>query len=222
MNGVVVHARQGLRERYRPLQSLLCDSAEPHAVVTGLMGLFAFRTFYVADLDALMGKPRQAAVIESLRKLFPDVVFWIDQGWPEHGLRGFYCPEDKAVTVIGSESLTEDRLPLLERGSGARILSLDFREGELIGPKPLLSRADLWPEQVILMSLARVGSTAGPDFARAEQFRQSHPSHRFIAAGGVRGSSDLHLLEELGLAGVLLASALHSGTLDARSLRRFG
>jgi phosphoribosylformimino-5-aminoimidazole carboxamide ribotide isomerase len=221
MNGLVVHARQGRREKYRPLESPLCRSSEPQAVIEGLLRLHGFRTFYIADLDALMDKGHQAAVLEKLKKAFPGLSFWVDQGWPKHGEGEIFSRDDQVLTVIGSESLSEARLPLLANPGAPFILSLDFRDGELVGPAPLPDRPELWPETVILMSLSHVGGTAGPDFARAERFRHRHPERRFVAAGGVRDTKDLERLEALGLSAVLMASALHSGAVDSRALERY-
>jgi phosphoribosylformimino-5-aminoimidazole carboxamide ribotide isomerase len=221
MNGLAVHAKLGRREHYRPLQSPLCRSSEPEAVIEGLLGLHPFKTVYIADLDALMGKGRQTAVVERLRRAFPEISFWVDQGLSEHGRFGFFSAEDKAMAVIGSESLSEERLPLLAEVRAPFILSLDFRDGQLMGPERLLDRTELWPERIILMSLSHVGGTEGPDFARAEHFIRRHPRRRFVAAGGVRHEEDLLRFEAMGMAAVLMSSALHSGGVDSRVLGRF-
>jgi phosphoribosylformimino-5-aminoimidazole carboxamide ribotide isomerase len=222
MHGQAVHARHGRREHYRPLQSLLCRSAEPQAVVDGLLGLQPFDTIYVADLDALMGKSRQSAVLSRLMRTFPGIRFWVDQGLPDSREWPFFEAEDNAVMVVGSESFSEQSLPLLTDRRASFILSLDFRDGEWLGPDQLPKRPELWPETVILMNLTQVGGTDGPDFGRAKRFKARYPHHRFVAAGGVRGESDLERLAAMGMDAVLMASALHSGAVDARVLGRFG
>ncbi len=105
---------------------------------------------------------------------------------------------------------------------GEFILSLDFMEERLLGEKGLLENPSLWPEKTIIMSLSRVGADEGPDFQRLEAFRATHPGKSLIAAGGVRNADDLKRQEELGVSGVLLASALHSGAVDSRALRNYG
>jgi phosphoribosylformimino-5-aminoimidazole carboxamide ribotide isomerase len=220
MRGQAVHAKRGLRAEYQPLQSPLCRNAEPVAVLEGLLGLYPFDTVYLADLDALMGGPHQTARIEALRRAFPAISFWIDSGlpaWQGASVEGIA----RFRTVIGSESLNDELTALREAGSGPFILSLDFREGGLAGPKALLDQPERWPEQVILMSLARVGSGEGPDFARLEAFVEQHPRHRFTAAGGVRDYGDLERLQAIGATEALVASALHAGRLDRRTLERF-
>jgi phosphoribosylformimino-5-aminoimidazole carboxamide ribotide isomerase len=222
MNGIVVHARQGRRDTYRPLESPLCRNSAPEAVVEGLLGLHGFATFYVADLDALIGKPRQTAILERLKQAFSGLKFWVDQGLRDHEERDNLASDGRVLRVIGSESLTTERLPLLERIGAPFILSLDFDGDGPMGPAELPERPKLWPETVIVMSLPRVGSTAGPDFGRIESLVCRHPERRWVAAGGVRGEKDLERLEALGVGAVLMASALHSGAVDARRLKRYG
>jgi phosphoribosylformimino-5-aminoimidazole carboxamide ribotide isomerase len=99
------------------------------------------------------------------------------------------------------------------------LLSLDFRGAQFQGPARLAEDATLWPARLIVMTLARVGSHAGPDLDRlAEICAKSGNRHEIYAAGGVRGPEDLRLLEQTGMAGVLVASALHEGRIDAKHL----
>ena len=46
----------------------------------------------------------------------------------------------------------------------------------------------LWPERVIVMTLARVGGDAGPDMDRLLQIKRRAPDARLYAAGGLRGA----------------------------------
>ena len=99
------------------------------------------------------------------------------------------------------------------------VLSLDFRGDAFVGDLEVLERAENWPERLIVMTLARVGSGLGPDLARLSQIAETAgPERRVYAAGGLRGADDLDALNDLGLAGVLVASALHDGRLTAMDL----
>jgi phosphoribosylformimino-5-aminoimidazole carboxamide ribotide isomerase len=40
MSGQVVHARRGERDQYRPIQSILCPSAAPEAILQALIENF--------------------------------------------------------------------------------------------------------------------------------------------------------------------------------------
>lgn len=213
MGGLVVHAKRGLRESYRPIASPLCRGSTAHAVIDGLLRLHPFTTLYIADLDALTGSGNHRGLLERLQADYPGLGFWVDQGWS--------APVGRAAPVVGSESLA-GKAGLLAGLGGQFILSLDFMGGRLLGEESLLEDAALWPDTVIAMSLARVGSGEGPDFGRLREIKTRWPEKNLVAAGGVRHGEDLAGLEAAGAAGVLLASALHSGAIGPKVLREFG
>ena len=62
---------------------------------------------------------------------------------------------------------------------------------------------------------ARVGSGAGPDIGRLGEIRAVAGARLVYAAGGVRNGGDLVALQRAGIAGALIASSLHDGTLTA-------
>ena len=77
------------------------------------------------------------------------------------------------------------------------------------------------PSAVIVMTLARVGSGEGPGSANASPRSSPAPDGRRVyAAGGVRHRADIEALHAAGAAGVLIATALHAGTIKAGDLRR--
>ena len=78
--GVVVHARRGERDRYRPIETPLSPTSLPIDVVRGLMSLHPFATLYVADLDAITRQGDNDAVVGALKEAFPRVTFWVDNG----------------------------------------------------------------------------------------------------------------------------------------------
>ena len=215
MGGVVVHARAGQRERYLPLAgSRLCDSSAPEAVVAGLVGLHPFRKLYIADLDAIAKRGGHGRAIAGLATRFPRLEPWVDAGVVDAA--GMAAVERTgARAVLGSESQADARLLA---GAGRAILSLDMRGAERLDPAALFERPELWPEDVIVMTLARVGSGQGPDLEALADVRQRAPGRRIWAAGGVRGIDDLLELRRIGCAGVLVATALHDGRLGAEEL----
>jgi phosphoribosylformimino-5-aminoimidazole carboxamide ribotide isomerase len=70
------------------------------------------------------------------------------------------------------------------------------------------------------MTLARVGSGAGPDTARIAEVRARTAGRLIYAAGGVRDASDLGVLQQLGVAGALVATSLHDGRLSGADIAR--
>jgi phosphoribosylformimino-5-aminoimidazole carboxamide ribotide isomerase len=80
---------------------------------------------------------------------------------------------------------------------------------------------ELWPPRIILMTLDRVGTGAGPDFDALAALVQRARGRAVFAAGGVRGEDDLARLRGIGVAGVLVATALHDGRLSTTAIARF-
>ena len=68
------------------------------------------------------------------------------------------------------------------------------------------------------MTLARVGSGAGPDLTRLAAIQSVAGGRELYAAGGVRDASDLSALKRAGAAGALIATALHDGRLGRADL----
>jgi phosphoribosylformimino-5-aminoimidazole carboxamide ribotide isomerase len=219
MGGLVVHARAGERDRYRPLEhSRVSGSADLTAVVGGLLALHPFRTLYIADLDAIRKQGDHKVQIFKLRQSFPALGLWVDAGFAgECGCRRFLAA-GLGDLVLGSENQSDLRLLELFGEDPRLVLSLDFQGERRLGAADLFARPDRWPERVIAMTLARVGSSGGPDLARLSELRTLAPDRRIYAAGGVRGPEDLRALAELGCAGALVASALHDGRLDGAAI----
>jgi phosphoribosylformimino-5-aminoimidazole carboxamide ribotide isomerase len=113
--------------------------------------------------------------------------------------------------VVGSEAIRDPELmPTLAHVPEERLaLSLDFSGDRFLGPPELLARPGLWPSRLIVMTLGRVGSDAGPDIERLDAISGRAGPRRIFAAGGVRGGEDLLELARRGTAGVLVATALH-------------
>jgi phosphoribosylformimino-5-aminoimidazole carboxamide ribotide isomerase len=219
MGGLVVHARAGARDSYRPLErSVLSDSPEPEAVIQGLLALHPFRTLYIADLDAILKRGDHKPLIRELHEAFPQLHFWVDAGFAgECGCRRF-LDAGLGDLVLGSESQIDLRLLETFKDEPRLVLSLDFKGDKPLGPEALFADPALWPERVIVMTLARVGAGAGPDLERLRAIRGLAPDRLVYAAGGMRDTGDIARLRDLGCAGVLLASALHDGRIDADSL----
>lgn len=212
----VVTAKSGERHAYLPSDTPLCHSSRPQAVVSALLDLYPFDTLYIADLDAICGNGTNHELIHSLHLDHAGVTLWVDNGLMEPDLLcGFARP------VIGTESLSScDELAHLLGSLPSPILSLDYLADRFSGPAGLNRRPDLWPEDVIVMTLSRVGTAAGPDFTQLRQLSQQSPEHRFYAAGGVRNLQDLERLRLSGVSGALLSTALHQGSIDGAAIRR--
>lgn len=157
-----------------------------------------------------------------LRAAFPDVAFWVDAGLSAAAAQDWLSHNSGAL-VLGSESQTsaQDVAALVAQENNRVILSLDFRDDIFLGPKELLLRTQLWPNRVILMTLARVGADAGPDYERLAEIMSRAEDRQIIAAGGVRDGDDLIRLAAMDVSSVLLASALLDGRIGEDEISAF-
>ena len=213
-DGLVVTAKQGQREIYKPINSKLCTSSSIEAVVNGFLSIYPFKIIYIADLNAITNTGNNDCVINTVIENNKQIEFWVDNGKKIQNLSE--STDINYKPVIGSE-YQNIAGPLTSNGClKETILSLDFFPDKgYTGPEELLKDASLWPQNIIIMTLDRVGKNAGPDIERLNHFCQKYPEKDFIAAGGVRNELDLFSLRKIGIRHVLIASALHSGVINA-------
>ncbi len=223
MHGQVVHARKGEREHYHPIQSRLSSDSQPINIVNGLRGLYPFTSLYIADLDAIQKRGQHLSVVAELQLAHPELEIWIDAGFSTVAELQPWL-DLRVRPVLGSESIAdmEAYLAMAQACTQQHILSLDFTQQGYQGPLPLLNTAQYWPQDVIVMSLPHVGSNLGPDLSKLQSMQQQYSAQAFYAAGGTRDVADIEVLAQLGIKGVLIASALHDGRLDAQALSNIG
>jgi phosphoribosylformimino-5-aminoimidazole carboxamide ribotide isomerase len=216
--GEVVRARMGDRASYRPLRSPLSPTSDPVDVARGLLAVYPFPTLYVADLDAIQGNGDNFAALRRIRSEVPALRMWIDNGAADPAALEALIGADLGEAVIGSESQRDGALIARHKDSMRVVLSLDFRGRAFQGPEEILAEPGRWPRRVIVMTLARVGSGAGPDLKRFAEIRSIAEEREIYAAGGVRDGADLSALKAAGAAGALIATALHDGRVGRADL----
>jgi len=220
LQGQVVRGQGGDRAAYRPIVSALCQSSEPLAVARRLTDHCASRQLYLADLDALMGAAPQRDLVQALLRVLPALELWLDAGFSDADGAARLLAElgetgARVVPVFASESLSSRealRACFTADGptAGRGVLSLDRRGNQRLDPAGCWDAPELWPQRVIVMTLERVGSGAGPDLATMAGLRRQVPAAtRLIGAGGVRGQADLGPAGDAGADAWLVASALH-------------
>lgn len=221
--GQVVRAMRGERGSYRPIESPLCGSADALRVAPLLCEYTGSQQVYVADLDALLGRAPQLALLRGLLAVLPPAVsLWLDAGFAERAeadaLLAALGPAatGRVLPVFGSETLRA--LQPCFAGGLPGVLSLDRRLQQPLDAAGCWQQPELWPRNVIVMTLDRVGAGAGPDLATLAQVRErAAPGTRLFGAGGLRHEADLQAARAAGAAGWLVASALHDMTLPRRA-----
>jgi phosphoribosylformimino-5-aminoimidazole carboxamide ribotide isomerase len=228
MHGQVVHAVAGNRARYAPVRSRLTDAAEPLAVASAFREQLGLTKLYVADLDAIAGKPPNVALLSELMS------------------RGFELLADLGLRTA------QDAAPLIALGVAGIVAGLETLDGpqvlgellKAVGPARLVFSVDLknskplgaptWPQdaraiaclaialgvqRLLILDLAHVGTDRGPGTEIiCSQLKHTYPRLQVLTGGGVSNRQDLERLRHAGADATLVASALHDRRLTRADL----
>jgi HisA/HisF family protein len=228
-----VHARAGIRERYEPVRPAAGSSTEPGdalALAGRYLDGLGLRELYVADLDAILGRPNhesQDALVTAVAAL--GAPLWLDTAVSSADRGRHAIGLGAARVVVGLETLSSyDALgEVCDAVGGDRVaFSLDLRDGEpvvAIGgippcePAHVVARhaAEAGAGALIVIDLARVGTRSGVDVELIGRVREAAPGRTLLAGGGIQGREDLVRLADSGCDGALVATALHDGRLGA-------
>jgi phosphoribosylformimino-5-aminoimidazole carboxamide ribotide isomerase len=218
-DGVVVHAKLGLRSHYLPIQSQLTKSNQPLTIVAALLELYPFQTLYIADLDAICGTGNHDDEIAAISQAHPQLSIWLDCGISQMNHRALHIGGN-IRPVVGSENIQnlQDYRAISYACQSKHVLSLDYSATSAMGIAELHESARFWPDDTICMTLNAVGSGQGVDYERLNNLIKMNSARkspsRIYAAGGVRGLKDLEQLKEMGVSGALIATALHNDSLS--------
>lgn len=227
LSGVVVRGVGGLRDKYRPIQSCLVDSAEPLTVARAIRERFGLSYLYVADLDAIRHGTLSEAILKALIEDGFDLL--LDPGVVEHRQAELLFHLGVQDVVIGLETLANPELLTTATDMwGDRIVfSLDLKanwpvtahDSPWAGLPPDLvadEAAARGVTRMIVLDLHRVGRDSGvATLGLCREIMNQHAHIKVITGGGVRHPEDLVPLEEAGIDGVMIASALHDGRFSA-------
>jgi phosphoribosylformimino-5-aminoimidazole carboxamide ribotide isomerase len=232
LNGIVVHAVRGKRREYQPLQSTLCSSVEPLEVAEAFRKL-GFSELYIADLDAITGGEGNFQVLNRIVDE-TGLKLMVDAGITDIERAQKLLNSQVSKVIIGTETLQSKSFvgeAVRLFGSARVVVSLDLKGDKVLvrlgfagckNPMCLLREFnEMGVSQVIVLDLARVGSGEGVNVDFLKKVIGDLGVDVYVG-GGVRDIKDLIELNSLGVSGVLVASALHSGKISIRELRHAG
>ena len=211
MNGVVVHAIAGEREKYKPyLDSTLCNTPNPDCFLSKFSKM-GFQSVYIADLDSIMGRGNNQWVIDHAIKMGFTV-------YADVGRAGIQSRDsDRLKHVIGTEYLLyPDELPLVK----SRVASLDMEyesvkfANSLINIREVAPRLiNLTPNELLIINLKFVGTMKGINTRIIELVRQYYNGKLYVG-GGLGNLSEILDLKNYGVDGILVATLLHKGVVN--------
>ena len=231
LDSVVVRGVAGHRDQYRPIQSDLVPSSNPVDVAIAFRKTFGLNRLYVADLDAILRADPNWPVYEQLRQEGFELL--IDAGVTN-------AVDATAVLAAGANQVIAglETWPLLsslemlinQLGEERVIFSLDLKNGQPIAKlrdlRLLEDPADIGAcvleagvRELIVLDLGSVGTGTGVSTTGlCRELKDFAPRCRLITGGGVRNAADLVELSSASVDAVLVASALHDGSITAEDV----
>ena len=208
-----VSGKSGMRDTYKPLNTVFAPSANPVEIAQGLK-LNGADEMYIADLDLIESQGHNINDVKMVNTIIP-VIF--DGG--VKNLESFEFFLEYAYKIIVPtetlESIDELR-KIFEKYPKERIVvSVDTKNNELLAKNMDMTLSEfkdvlieLDPNDIILLDITGVGTEKGYNEYLLNEFEEL--KDKLIIAGGLNKDS-LGELESLGIKRVLIGTSLHSG-----------
>jgi phosphoribosylformimino-5-aminoimidazole carboxamide ribotide isomerase len=229
MGGQVVRGVGGRRQEYRPIRSALTSSSDPHHVAAVFHDRFGLNELYLADLDALAGGAPALALYQDLRGL--GCRLWVDAGVHHVEEAAILARAGVERLIVGLETVRgpAELAAICQQYGEQVIFSLDLKGSVPLGNLDTWKGRDPWSIAVqavgagvrhfVILDLERVGESRGTGTEElCARVVTAYPQVKVFAGGGIRGLDDLLCLRRSGVRGVLVASALHDGSLRPEDL----
>jgi phosphoribosylformimino-5-aminoimidazole carboxamide ribotide isomerase len=230
LNSVVVRGVAGQRDEYRSVESCFAESANAVDMALAIRRTFGLNQLYVADLDAILDREPNWPVYQQLLELEFELL--IDAGVSTAAdVAGVLAAGAKQV-IVGLETwplLSSLEMLLATAGEENIIFSLDMKDGRPVSKFRDMTNDDpadigacvleAGVREMIVLDLGSVGMKSGlPTLELCRELNDFAPNSRLITGGGVRNPDDLKQLADEPIDGILVASALHDGSITAEDI----
>ncbi|MHC1627968.1 MAG: HisA/HisF-related TIM barrel protein, partial [Candidatus Nezhaarchaeales archaeon] len=188
-----------------------------------------FKTIYIADLDSILGHEINERIFNCLKKLNLKIIADI-------GVNNEVKLEE-AIRLADHPVIATETIPslgflccALRECGGKAFLSLDMRGRAVISAAAEMAGLsieeasrllrEVGVQKVILIDFNRIGVYSGPNIDDAKYLVEC--GFDVYVGGGIRSLEDIITLDRIGVSGVLIGSALHSGRIKAEDLKYLG
>ncbi len=208
--GRVVAGKMGRREEYREISetSKIVSTSDPEGVIDTLKP----KNVYIADLDRIERRGDNLRTVLEISKMVDRLIADL----------GFEKVEDEIypfTPVLGTETFD---LRLLK--DGEYIVSIDIKN-RLLDRSGMFERVEDVLDYlnsfriagILVLPIHRVGSLSF-DLSMVEKALNTS-NHPVLTGGGIKSIDDLIVAREMGVDGVLISTAFHSGLIDPSILR---
>lgn len=210
---LAVSGKSGMRDTYKPLNTIFANSSSPVDIANGLK-LNGADEMYIADLDLIESKGHNINEIRMVNTILP-VMF--DGGVKNcESFKFFLDYAYKVIVPTETIESVDEIKKIFEIFPKQRIVvSVDIKDNELLSKnlnltlgefKEILKELD--PNEIILLDISGVGTEKGYNTKLLDEFEEF--KDKLIIAGGLNKKS-LNELESLGIKKVLIGTSLHSG-----------
>ena len=228
LSGHAVHAVAGNRERYRCVEGVLGDGADPVRLLQAMRQQVGQDCCYVADLDAILNGQPQWQLIQQLAGACGRL--WLDAGIRSAADLQAVAGLQRVTPILGTETVGDLQQVLNSTTADRIIVSLDLRAGRPVFADPAWQSLtagqagerllELGVRQVLLLDLQAVGTGRGvPTLELCQELKQRLPELFLITGGGVQGPQCVAAAEQAGVDALLVASVLHQGVLSGSGWR---
>src|SRR5437879_4825360 len=195
--GQVVRGIGGRRQEYCPLT----PECQPVRVACSFRERFGLNELYVADLDAIAGKPPALELFANLRQ--SGFRLWVDSGVSDPFSAEALIAAGIETVVVGLETVAGPRSlqEMCNAHAGRIVFSLDLKDNAPLGNLTAWERRDarsiaeqaiqIGVNRLLLLDLARVGMNAGTGTdSLAAELVAAHPDLELAVGGGVLSITD--------------------------------
>ncbi len=231
LGGMAVQAIRGERQKYQPLKTVLASSSDPVDVALAFQKHFSFEELYVADLDAIQGSASNLDVVEEIASR-TDLRIIVDAGVNNPGDAVEILEAGAAKVIIATETL--ESIKQLEEcvkaiGKNRTVGSLDYKEGRILTKSEEIMKftpvqaAEIFEKngvsEIIFLELSRVGTLQGSETNTLKTIINA-VNIPVLTGGGIHTVREIIELKNLGVAGVLVATAFHKGKIRPEDLQK--
>ncbi len=225
-NRTVVHAQGGNRSEYKPIHfsSHICNTSDAIKIVDAVKPA----EVYIADLNLLQKIGKREKNFDIIQAVSEKAKVMLDPGITSVSETEDIMEIVRSV-VLGTETASLDTIKQVSSLYPKRVnVSIDKKHGKILTNDPsmpddpfkiveLLNDYDL--DDIIILDLDRVGTSSGVDSQFLSKIA-SISDHNVLLGGGVRNVEDIEVLEEIGIKGALVATALHNGSIPLQMVQQ--
>jgi phosphoribosylformimino-5-aminoimidazole carboxamide ribotide isomerase len=234
LNKKVVQGVRGERDKYQPIKSVFCETADILEVIDKFVNLFNFKEFYIADLDSITKNEEHFEYLENILKKY-NITINIDAGIYTLERARKIIKKGVSNLIIGTETLKSldfirDLKKEFNRNKVKLIISIDLYKGENLTSCPEIKDLSVLEtikefqkfdiEEFIILDLSRVGSKLGGASNLVYNVIDS-TNAKIITGGGINSIKEIKELDENGINGVLIATSFHNGSITPDEIKDY-